>query len=562
MLRSTKRFGRLLLAAAVLVCGLSACGGGQKHVKKPGQPVLPQTVVAPTPTGIHKIQHVIVIMQENRSFDNYFGTYPGADGFPAKDGHFTVCVPDPRRGHCDKPFYDASLINGGGPHGQGAAADDIDGGLMDGFVREAESKGGRGCAGFQGVCSSLSPPDVMGYHDARQIANYWTYAEDFTLDDHMFQSDASWSLPSHLYLLSEWSAKCSVEGDPQSCVNNDELGGFLVNEIVQAGGGGTQKAYNRCIASIAAQRVSEFAPLLRRRARRRRLSNHTALQIIRVARSLGIRLAVPHCRAVVIQRQAQIYRETVGINNYAWTDITYLLHAHNISWGYYITPGAQPDCDGGNANCTPTTLTPGTPNIWNPLPSFTDVHQDNQLGNIQPVTNFLADARDGTLPAVSWIVPDQTHSEHPPANIRTGQAYVTNLINHVMESPDWDSTAIFLDWDDWGGFYDNVIPPRVDIDGYGLRVPSLVISPYARRGFVDHQTLSFDAINKFIEDDFLGGERLNPATDGRPDPRPTVRDALPGLGNLALDFDFNQAPLAPVVLPPHPPRGPASRPGG
>jgi phospholipase C len=92
-------------------------------------------------------------------------------------------------------------------------------------------------------------------------------------------------------------------------------------------------------------------------------------------------------------------------------------------------------------------------------------------------------------------------------------------------------------------------------------VPSLVISPYARKGFIDHQTLSFDAINKFIEDDFLGGQRLDPRTDGRPDPRIDVRDANPHLGNLAADFDFDQSPQPPLVLPLHPPPGPASTPG-
>ena len=132
----------------------------------------------------------------------------------------------------------------------------------------------------------------------------------------------------------------------------------------------------------------------------------------------------------MIRRKALINRETVSTNNYAWTDITYLLHAHNVSWGYYITPGGQPDCDGGNANCTATPMSPGTPNIWNPLPSFTDVQDDNQLGNIQPITTFLTEAHNGSLPAVSWVVPDQTHSEHPPANIRTGQAYVTSVINN------------------------------------------------------------------------------------------------------------------------------------
>ena len=122
-----------------------------------------------------------------------------------------------------------------------------------------------------------------------------------------------------------------------------------------------------------------------------------------------------------------------------------------------------------------------------------------------------------------------------------------------MQGPDWPSTAIFLAWDDWGGFYDHVAPPKVDRNGYGLRVPGLVITPYARQGYVDHQVLSFDAYAKFIEDDFLGGSRLDPKTDGRPDPRSSVRENAPILGNLVRDFDFNQKPRPPVLLPLHPP---------
>jgi phospholipase C len=121
-----------------------------------------------------------------------------------------------------------------------------------------------------------------------------------------------------------------------------------------------------------------------------------------------------------------------------------------------------------------------------------------------------------------------------------------------MRSPDWHSTAIFLTWDDWGGFYDHVRPPVVDDQGYGLRVPGLVISPYAKRGFIDHQTLSFDAYLKFIEDDFLAGARIDPKTDGRPDPRPNVRENQPTLGDLADDFDFQRKPQPPLILRPHP----------
>jgi phospholipase C len=122
------------------------------------------------------------------------------------------------------------------------------------------------------------------------------------------------------------------------------------------------------------------------------------------------------------------------------------------------------------------------------------------------------------------------------------------LINTIMRGPDWPSTAIFVSWDDWGGFYDHVQPPAVDGMGYGLRVPGLVISPYARRGYIDHQVLSHDAYLKFIEDDFLGGRRLDPATDGRPDSRPDVRENAPQLGDLRADFNFRQPPRRPMIL--------------
>jgi phospholipase C len=151
------------------------------------------------------------------------------------------------------------------------------------------------------------------------------------------------------------------------------------------------------------------------------------------------------------------------------------------------------------------------------------------------------------------VTPNNHVSEHPPALITNGQAFVTHVINAVMRSRDWRSSAIFLAWDDWGGFYDHVVPPNVDINGFGLRVPALVISPYARVGFIDHQTASFDAYDKFIEDDFLGGRRLDPATDGRPDSRPDVREALPQAGDMTHAFNFNQRPLPPLILPLHPP---------
>jgi phospholipase C len=225
----------------------------------------------------------------------------------------------------------------------------------------------------------------------------------------------------------------------------------------------------------------------------------------------------------------------------------------HVSWRYYVYTGTEPDCENDSAMiCAAVKQGATTPGIWNPLPFFTTVRQDNQLRNITSLHYYFTAAREGTLPAVSWITPTGAVSEHPPGLVSAGQTYVTDLINAAMRGPEWKSTAIFVAWDDWGGFYDHVVPPTVDQNGYGLRVPGLVISAYARRGFIDHQILSFDAYVKFIEDDFLRGQRLNPRTDGRPDPRPDVRENAPILGNLVKDFNFRQKPRRPLILDPHP----------
>jgi len=179
----------------------------------------------PEESGIHKIKHVIIIMQENRSFDSYFGTFPGAEGFPMESGVPSVCNPDPKNGGCIKPYHDPQDANGGGPHGEKAALAAIDDSKMDGFVAQAVSttaapRGRRGCLpGNTPVCDPSSPSDVMGYHDEREIPNYWTYARTFVLQDHMFEPNASWSLPEHLFQVSAWSAYCTEHDKPESCTN-------------------------------------------------------------------------------------------------------------------------------------------------------------------------------------------------------------------------------------------------------------------------------------------------------------------------------------------------------
>jgi phospholipase C len=326
----------------------------------------------------------------------------------------------------------------------------------------------------------------MGYHDAREIANYWTYARNFVLQDQMFSPQGGYSLPAHLYGVSAWSARCGGE-NPFSC--------------------------------------------------------ESSLNPIRPGGRWSSPVIVP------------------GKAIYAWTDLTYLLNRMGISWRYYIDEGGEPDCAfDEEVICRSKHQRARTPSIWNPLPAFTDVQRDGQVGNVQSLTNFYAGVHSSVcgLPNVAWIVPNLRVGEHPPSAISNGQAYVTTVVNAIMRSPCWGSTAIFLSWDDWGGFYDHVNPPAVDLNGYGLRVPGLVISPYAKVGYIDHQTLSHDAYLKFIEDDFLGGARLNPATDGRPDPRPDVREEVPGLGDLSNDFNFNQQSQPPVLLSPRPVPGPPS----
>lgn len=240
------------------------------------------------------------------------------------------------------------------------------------------------------------------------------------------------------------------------------------------------------------------------------------------------------------------------VGAYAWTDLTYLLHRAGVTWKYYVSEGTEPDCEDDGMTCAGKPQRVGTPSIWNPLPSFTTVRRDGEEDNVQTIDHFFEDLRTNHLPAVVWIVPNQDSSEHPPGRVSVGQAYVTGLVNAVMQSSAWSSSAIFLTWDDWGGFYDHEPPVTVDENGYGLRVPGLVISPFAKRGFVDHQTLSFDAFVKFIEDDFLNGQRLDPNTDGRPDPRPDVRENASQLGDLINDFDFDAPRRRPFILPEHP----------
>ncbi len=409
------------LLAAILICfaltsilNLVGCGSGNS---------------AEAPRGLNKIEHFIFIMQENRSFDSYFGTYPGADGLPQG-----VSFVDPTDGTTVTPFHDTKGVNRGGPHGWDNAQADINGGKMDGFLQQAYNVQG----GITGPATN--PKDVMGWHDWHELPNYWNYARLFVLQDHMFESVASYSLPAHLYMLAGQS------------------GGYVGSK-----GQAMPSTYN-------------------------------------------------------------------------FPEITELLTSGKIDWKYYVTSGKQPDTEDGHVvgSNSDQEQSPDNYTLWNPLPAFPAV-QDNpdQRSRLVDTAQFYDDAQNGTLPQVSWVIPSGAVSEHPPAGIREGMAYVTGLVNSVMQGPEWNTSAIFISWDDWGGFYDHVAPPQIDEYGLGIRVPGLVISPYAKQGYIDHATYSFESWLRIVEERF----GVTPMTS---------RDTT--ASDMIDAFNFDQDPRQPVIL--------------
>jgi phospholipase C len=464
---------RRCVTGGVAMLAASCCGAAADEARPPQR-------------GLDPIQHIVIIMQENRSFDSYFGTYPGANGIPQG-----VCVPlnpaKPGQG-CTAPFHDPIDINAGGPHSSADAQADLDDGItqakLDGFVYSQTTGFTKDCSGSpksrvrnSGNCRAFVPGtnlhDVMGYHTAAELPNYWAYAQNFVLQDSMFEGVRSYSLPAHLDLVSEWSAICTNPLDVSTCVTT----------------------------TLPAK------------------PSNTKVE-------------------------------------YPWVNLFQLLDTHNVSWKYYLASGLEPDCDDDEMTCDPQSQSSGVLSFWNPAPGFAWVEAQGPayLAAHNPdADQFLLDVKNATLPQVSWVVPSIVFSEHPAASIDAGQDYVTSLVNAIMQSPYWANTAIFVTWDDWGGFYDHVVPPIVDennsstpIQGFGQRVPGLLISAYAKPGYIDHGILSTDSYARFIEDTFMDGTRLDRITKVR-----LFGGNVVTVGFLEDEFDFGQKPLPPLILSTH-----------
>ena len=264
-----------------------------------------------------KIKHIIIIMQENRSFDHYFGTYPGADGIPMEGGKPKACLPTGRLSPCAHSYHNTQDVNGGGPHTALDARLDVNGGKMDGFylrLLEAQSECGQNTVSPS--CAGTGTYDVMGYHDRGDIPNYWAYADNFVLQDRMFEPTTSWSLPAHLFMVSAWSANCKTYDDASSCVDNIDLLPplpMMVRLKMMLGVTWLTKDYLKQMLGLD------------------RLGGSFSLS--NVAKAAPQNVAPKAAEQVAKKPIARIDVQNPN-THFAWTDITYLLHRAGVSWGY------------------------------------------------------------------------------------------------------------------------------------------------------------------------------------------------------------------------------------
>lgn len=421
------------------------------------------------------IKHIVVILQENRSFDNYFGTYPGANGIPKN-----VCMPldpdHPNNSPCVKPFLSTNPISEDMPHGYQSSTVAYDNGKMDRFML-AENE----------------DPKTMSYYDNKTIPYYWDLAKHYVLADNFYSSVLSYSLPNHWYAVAGQAPAISV------------LYGL-------ATGPRASIAHSKLINS------SNTTPTDPTQGLRPHLKNGFALP------GRGVLTTNP----AGTTSRAFIDEEYLRESNMTNTVVDLLMNNSNkITWKYYDHPiqvgGYQRAISTGQAF-----------EYWNPFSAKGTTYTEAYAPQFVNRTQIFTDLKSSSFPEVSWVIPSAPISEHPPASITFGMNWVKHVIDAIMVSPYWSSTAIVLTWDDYGGFYDHVPPPQIDRYGLGFRMPALIISPYAKHGIVDHTQYQFESILKFIEWRF----NLQPLTG---------RDLH--ANDLLNAFNFNQNADSPYVVP-------------
>jgi phospholipase C len=404
----------------LLLGSLLAAGQNPRHTSLPTRN--PQTS---HPGNISAIQHIVFIIKENRTFDHYFGTYPGANG--ATTAVISTGQTLPLLHAPDPPPRDIS-------HGWFDAIQAGDAGKMDLFdiISGANQNG-----------------DLLGLSQLTQsdIPNYFNYAQHFVLADNMFSSIQGASFVNHLYTVGAQSSDFFSQPTPS-----------------QPNGGSCD--------------------------------------------------SIPGTYAYVWNDDNTVTQSFPCVD---FTTLADELQSAGVSWRFYASPQ-------------------GTPGYgFTTLAAINHIRNGPLWGNMVDHALFNSDAQSGNLPAVSWLIPTSGNDEHPPSGTCPGENWTVSALNAIMNGPDWSSTAVFIMWDDFGGFYDHVNPPIIDKFGLGPRVPLLIISPYAIAGKISHTQYEPSSILKFIEERF----GLPPLT---------ARDA--SANSTADSFDFTQNPLPPDILSP------------
>jgi phospholipase C len=435
-----KRWLPSLSALALAACAAPPNGAGG---------ALPDGSVRYEATKAAPIKHIVLMIQENRSFDDLFAKFPGADG--ATEGPMKTPSGSVKEVRLKKVAL-AGLCDYS--HGWNDFRNDVDGGKMDGFGLEG---GGNKCPGKAGT-------GPYQYVEPSEIHPYWQIAKTYVLADHMFQTQGSGSFTAHQDLI-----RGNTAIDPAQTKN--------VVDFPSALPWGCD------------------AP------------NGTTTSLL------------------VWSDSALHYEGGAGpFPCFTYETLRDLLDAKHVSWRYY-TPG-EPH---------------GLGAYWNAFDAIKAVRDGSQWQrNIVDEDQIFQDISNGKLPAMSWLIPDELNSDHPGNASDTGPSWVASVVNAIGESSYWDSTAIVVVWDDWGGFYDNVGPPLSDHwGGLGFRVPALFVAAYARTGtsgagYVSHTQYEFGSILRFIEDTF-GLGRLG-TTDTR-------------AKSIANSFDFKAPPrsFTPII---------------
>ncbi len=434
----------LPLLAAVVAMGLFAelTGGSDGPDWRPLPPLdmgrRPEPVDASRFETRWPIKHVVFLIKENRTFDNLFGRFPGANG--ATSGL--------DRGERRPLTQAVDRLDEDIKHCYPCALQAWDSGKMDGFA----------------TISATADRSAYTQYRPDDIPNLWRWAQDYVLGDAFFASAQGPSFPNHLYSIAATSGGTHDNPTLDSATllqRHRETGLF--------------KAWG----CDSIERAS-----------------------IRVTDSEGNEVTVPPCLDFPTEGD--------------------LLSGAGIPWAYYSATQYQNGY------------------LWSAYDAVRHVRAHAQVWqrHIFPVDGLVRDVREGRLPPVTWVTPRFELSDHPEYSMCWGEDWTTRVVDAIMQSPMWADTAIFITWDDYGGFYDHVPPPQVDGFGFGFRVPLLVISPYARSGDVDHTTGEFSSVLRFIEDNW-GLTQLTYRDE----------DAL----NYSEAFDFTQAPRPPDPLPPRAP---------